>query len=299
MRHIPVLLEEAAAGLNLSPGAKVVDCTVGDGGHAQRILRDIGERGRLLAMDADPESLLRAKNFLHKFDGRALFVRANFRNLSAVLADEKFGKADGILIDLGWSSQQFAERGRGFSFQSDEPLDMRYAPIEGGQTAADILNSRTEKELSDLFAHYGEEKLSREIARGIVERRKKEHLSRTGGLTDTILSAYRKKLRSSKEIPWVGGLHPATKVFQALRIAVNDELGALKSVLPQAAAELAPGGRLAVISFHSLEDGIVKHFFKSERTLSVITKKPITAGMQEAADNPKARSAKLRIAQKL
>ena len=303
VRHIPVLLGETIAALRLSPDSNVVDGTLGDGGHTEKILEATGPHGKLLGLDADVESLLRAKSFLYRFAGRAEFVHANFAQLQAIVTARHFQPVHGVLLDLGWSSPQFAERGRGFSFETDEPLDMRYgqSPVEGGQTAAEILNTFSPTELSGIFRRYGEEKLHREIAAAIVAARKTSAFQTTKQLVTVILETYRHKLKSTKEVPWVGGLHPATKVFQALRLEVNHELQALESVLPQALQILAPGGRLAVITFHSLEDRIVKQFFqtKDNKTLRLVYKKPVIAGADELKSNPRARSAKLRVAEKI
>ncbi len=319
MRHIPVLTAELIKLLQLKAGDKAIDCTLGDAGHAAEILDATAPDGELLGIDADPEAVLRAKNFLHRYDGRTVFVRDNFERLSDIVADVKFGPVQGILIDLGWSTPQFEERGRGFSFaKSDEPLDMRYdmrmacphsaeppQAVDGKQlygkcTAAELLNTKSEDELVKIFKELGEEKLSKEIASRIVEKRDPYPLETVSDLVEIVLEAYREKLGTKKDVPWVGGLHPATKVFQALRIAVNDELGVLERVLPQAVDILAPGGRLAVISFHSLEDRIVKHFFKARdgKDLKIITKKPVTAHEEELTSNPRSRSAKLRVAEK-
>lgn len=303
---MPVLLKEVVESLELKSGMNIIDCTLGDGGHSEQILEATAPQGKLLGIDADPESLLRAKKYLHRFGDRVLYVRSNFSNLAQVMRDTSFGPVNGVIIDLGWSSPQFEERGRGFSFQNkDEPLDMRYDVRSeengGGKTAADIVNTISEEELERLFREYGEEQAAKDIAKAIVEQRKKKKFERVGDLVDAILAVFRKKLGTNKEVPWVGGLHPATKIFQALRIAVNDELGVIEKVLPEAVAILAPGGRLAVITFHSLEDRIVKHFFKAKdsKTIRIITKKPITAGEEEHANNPRARSAKLRVIEKL
>ncbi len=306
MRHVPVLLKETIELLNLAPGMNVVDGTLGDGGHAAAMLEKIAPTGRLLGLDADLESLLSAKQFLYPFGERVICVRDNFINLADIVVLEKFGPVQAILLDLGWSSPQFAERGRGFSFQIDEQLDMRYDwtsdhGLQTTATAAEMLNNYTEPELEKIFREYGEEKLSKEVARAIVLARKQTPVARTSQLAEIILAVYRQKLKTKKAVPWVGGLHPATKVFQALRLAVNDELGALAKVLPQAVRLLAPGGRLAVITFHSLEDRIAKHFFKSqaEDNIRLINKKPIVCGREEYEANPRARSAKLRIVEKI
>lgn len=300
MRHIPVLLYEVLNALQLHPGMNIVDCTLGDGGHSEKILEKIGLNGRLMGIDADPEAVLQAKQYLYNFNKQTIFVRDNFRNLKKIAEENNFGPVNAILIDLGWSSPQFEERGRGFSFSHpEEPLDMRYFGENSG-SAADILNTRTEKELTRIFEDYGEEKLSKKIAEAIVaERKAGKEFKTVGDLVEIILQVYRHKLGSKEEVPWIGGLHPATKIFQALRIEANDELGALQTVLPQALELLAPGGRLLVISFHSLEDRIVKHFFKKQKkVIKILTKKPIECTEEESKNNPRARSAKLRVVEK-
>lgn len=308
MRHIPVLLEEVISCLNLKSGMNVVDCTVGDAGHAEEILKVTAPNGRLLGIDADPEGLLRAKQFLYEYGHRVTLVRSNFSKFSSILDEEKFAPVNAVLLDLGWSTQQFKERGRGFSFEKDEILDMRYDNQSAeeiynltGPTAADLLNQLGEEEMTDIFKRYGEERLSRDIARAICEHRALRNIKSTGELADIIIQVYKKKLGSKKDIPWIGGIHPATKVFQALRIVVNQELKMLERVLPQIVDHLEPGGHLAVISFHSLEDGIVKHFFKRQegKSLHTIYKKPLQASREELERNPSARSAKLRAAEKL
>lgn len=301
MRHIPVLLNEVVESLNLKNGSKVIDCTVGDAGHSEAILEKIGLKGKLLAIDADPESLLRAKRNLYRFGDRVIFSRGNFRNLEKISLENKFDKVDAILMDLGWSTPQFEERGRGFSFKNDEPLDMRFDPSAEVPTAGQLVNRLSEDELNGIFKRFGEEELSEQIASAIVETRKIKSIERSSELSEIVLQVYRQKLNSTKEIPWVGGLHPATKVFQALRIAVNEELEVLKAVLPAAVKLLAPSGRLAVISFHSLEDRIVKQYFQKieNKEIYLITKKPIIATEAEVAQNQSARSAKLRVVEKI
>lgn len=303
MRHVPVLLQEVVESLCLKPNMKIVDCTLGDAGHSDAILEKLGSTGKLLAIDADPEAVLRAKQFLYKYENQVVFVRENFSHLQKIAEDHKFSPVQGILIDLGWSTPQFAERGRGFSFQEDEPLDMRYSgnAESGKMTAAELLEEKSESELEYIFRMFGEENLSKDIARVIVLERKNKKIETTGQFVEIILRVYREKLKSTKEVPWIGGLHPATKVFQALRIAVNEELGVLEEVLPQAIEILHSGGRLAVITFHSLEDRIVKHYFKSQenKSLRIITKKPIVCGKAEYDSNPPSRSAKLRVIEKI
>ena len=291
----------------------MVDGTLGDAGHAEKILENTSSNGKLLGIDVDPESILRAKKYLHPYSERITFVRDNFVGLEEIVEEEKFGKVNGVLLDFGWSTPQFEERKRGFSFQNkEESLDMRYDrlmeckhKVKGEYyeecTAASVLNNESEKELARLFKDYGEEKLSKEIAHAVVEKRKDYEIEMVGDLVNIILKVYREKLKTDKEIPWIGGIHPATKVFQSLRIYVNKELSVIEEVLPQAINVLESGGRLAVISFHSLEDRIVKHYFKSQKgkSIKIITKKPITCDDEEAKDNPRASSAKLRVVEKL
>ncbi len=303
MKHVPVLLNETIDLLNLKPGANVVDCTLGDAGHGEACLEKISPNGKLLGLDADPESVLRAKQYLYRFEERVKFVRDNFVNLKKIVMETGFGPVNAILLDLGWSTPQFQERGRGFSFETDEPLDMRYGGGQANdesQTAAQIINDYSENELVKIFKQYGEEKFAVPIAEAVVNTRKESRIEKTKQLTEIILNVYREKLHSNKEIPWIGGIHPATKIFQALRIETNKELEVLKKVLPDAIEVLASGGRLAVITFHSLEDRIVKHLFrKNISKVKIITKKPIVAGVEELKINPRARSAKLRVVEKI
>lgn len=300
---MPVLLSEVIDLLELTTGLKVVDATLGDGGHSEKILEKIGPEGRLLGIDADTESLLRSKRNLYRFENQIQFVHGNFVDLTNILLEYGFVPVDRILIDFGWSSPQFSERGRGFSFDTNEPLDMRYGGSSNrwSETAADILRTSSESELRQVFKKYGEEELSSEIAAAIVEERMVAPIETTQQLVAIVLQVYRTKLKSTKEIPWIGGLHPATKVFQALRIAVNHELEVVEQALPQALAALSSGGRLAVISFHSLEDRIVKHYFQSlsSKEFKIITKKPVCATELEVQTNPPSRSAKLRVIEKL
>lgn len=301
MRHEPVLIHETIEAMNLRKGSRVIDCTLGDGGHAEAILDAIGPKGKLLGIDADPESLLRAKRFLYRFGEQVVYARDNFENLSKIIGENNFGPADAILMDLGWSSPQFEERNRGFSFERNEPLDMRYTPVNGSEvTAEKIINKWNVKELEEIFRRFGEEDLSAEIADAIDSQRKILKIETTRQLAEIILQVYRSKLKTDKEIPWIGGIHPATKVFQALRIAVNRELEVLKQALPQAYESLNSHGRLAVITFHSLEDRIVKHYFQSLSSggAKLITNKPITATEAELEANRRSRSAKLRVIEK-
>lgn len=315
MRHAPVCLEPTIDSLMLNSGDNAIDCTLGDGGHAEAILERTGPKGRLLGIDADVEAILSAKRFLYRYGDRVIYERDNFKNLKKIVEKLGFAPVKAVLMDLGWSSTQFMERGRGFSFDppagGDEPLDMRYdvsRKVKGESlksddvvTAKDIVNNYSEKDLAGIFRKYGEEKYSREIARALVEKRKIKPIATSKELAETVLEVYRKILKSDKEVPWVGGHHPATLVFQALRIAVNDELNILKIALPQAVEVLEAGGRLAVISFHSLEDRVVKQYFKSieNKLIKLVNKKPIMASEEELRQNPRARSAKLRVVEKL
>ena len=309
MRHVPVLLREVVETLNIKSGMNVIDCTVGDGGHSELILEKIGPQGKLLALDADTESLVNAQRNLLQWKDQIIFVHDNFSNLTTIVQKNNFGKTDAILMDLGWSMSQFKERGRGFSFEGNETLDMRYMKsrvpspqsLAVEMTASEIVNTYSVQDLEKIFRVYGEEKFYKEISKKIVEYRKIEKITTTEQLVKLILEVYRQKLKSTKEVPWIGGIHPATKVFQALRIEVNRELEVLEQALPQAIEILSQGGRLAVITFHSLEDRIVKHFFKQyeHKTISFITKKPRVATEEEVKINPPSRSAKLRVIEKL
>jgi len=287
--HLPVLLEETLSALDPKPGRHFIDATVGQGGHAEAILQRTLPVGRLLGFDRDPRNLEVAKQRLAPFGKRAVLVRDSYANLAPQARAHDFEQVDGILFDIGFSSAHIEDASRGFSFQSEGPLDMRYDPSQE-LTAAVIVNGWTEDELAQLFRQYGEEGNARQIAQAIVERRRKERILTTLDLSEVIASVSRRR----------GKIHPATKVFQALRIAVNDELGELEKALPQALELLKPGGRLAVISFHSLEDRIVKRFLAVHdgRETNTLTKRVITAAEAELAANPRSRSAKLRVAEK-
>jgi len=305
--HVPVLLAEVVGFLRPKPGGRYIDCTVGGGGHARALLEASAPTGRLLGFDADPAAAERARQALAPYGERAVVVNETYLHLIDVASAEKFLPADGILLDLGLSSYQLEEEGRGFSFQQEAPLDMRFDPRRP-PTAAELVNTLPEEDLADLIFRYGEERRSRAIARAIVRERAARPI-----VTTTQLARLVARVVGGRP----GGIHPATRTFQALRIAVNDELAALEGVLPQAVTALAPGGRLAVISFHSLEDRIVKRFLKEEAAgcicppglpqcicghkprLALLTKKPVTATAAEMAANPRSRSAKLRVAKRL
>lgn len=293
MYHAPVLLEEALNGLNPHPGETFVDCTLGDGGHTIEILRRTAPKGYVFAFELDKKAIASAGERLKKegLADRVKIINDNFRNLKKYVKS-----ADGILADLGLRSGQLEDGGGGFSFKSDEPLKMRFGGH--GRSAAEIINTYSIDELSRIFREYGEEKNHRHIAKVIVLARKKKPIETTGELAEIILQFYRDKFKTKKEIPWVGGLHPATRVFLSLRIEANDELGALKQLLEDGVEILSSGGRMAIISYHSLEDRIVKRFYRTSPQLAITAKKPIISGEEEVRKNPRARSAKLRIAEK-
>ena len=306
-QHTPVLMSEVLAALALGPGATWADGTLGGGGQALALLECTAPSGRLLALDADPTALVAAGERLRQalgpgFEQRVTLVHSHFDDLEAVAQRSGFSQVDGVLLDLGVSSHQLDTAERGFSFQHGGPLDMRLDPTKGS-TAADLLASLDEKELADIIYRYGEERGSRRIARFVAERRRTQPIKTTAELAELVLRA-------------MGGhrgqIHPATRTFQALRIAVNGELERLEAVLPQAVSLLRPGGRLAVISFHSLEDRIVKQFMRDQSgyaggdnpasgpvRLRIITRKPLVAGEDELRTNPRSRSAKLRVAERV
>ncbi|PIP29948.1 16S rRNA (cytosine(1402)-N(4))-methyltransferase [Candidatus Jorgensenbacteria bacterium CG23_combo_of_CG06-09_8_20_14_all_54_14] len=288
MPHIPVLLQEVIGILDPRPGGFVIDGTLGGGGHARELAKCVGQSGTLLGVDWDADAVRRAKETLGAPEiKRLVIVQGNYAELPAVLAKEKLQKADGLLLDLGLSSDQLAGSGRGFSFEGDEPLDMRYDTKSGNPSAAELLNRLRADELADIFSSYGEERNARRIAKAIVEARRKEKFLRVSQLASVIESA----------VPRHGKTHPATKVFMALRIFVNRELENLETILEKLPAVVRRGGKVAIITFHSLEDRIVKHRFqelaKTGRA-TLLTKKPITPTREEIFKNPRSRSAKLR-----
>jgi 16S rRNA (cytosine1402-N4)-methyltransferase len=305
--HIPVLADEVRELLAVRPGETIVDATFGAGGHARLLAQDLAGRGKLVAIDRDPS----AKPYFDRFKAAAgvevRFLRGDFAVVLTQLAANGIG-ADAILLDLGISSMQVDRPERGFSYATDAPLDMRMDP-SSETSAAEIVNTWDERELATIFRRYGEERYARPIARAIVRQRAEHPFARTGELVDTIKLAIPTPAR-------FGEGHPAKRVFQALRIAVNDELGQLEAALPAALQMLRPGGRLAVISFHSLEDRIVKRFVAEqakgctcppdfpvcvcgkEPTLRSLTRKPVRPGRNETDTNPRAASARLRVAVK-
>jgi 16S rRNA (cytosine1402-N4)-methyltransferase len=292
-------------GLAVEPGGVYLDATVGGGGHASAILEASRPDGRVLGLDRDPEAAKRATGRLSTFGNRAIVVHASYVDLLTVAENRGFLPLDGVLFDLGFSSWQIEDPARGFSFSADGPLDMRFDPTSGGVTAAELVNTLPASELADILYEYGEETQSRRIAAAIASARP---IASTQDLVQVIIDAVGQRH---------GRLHPATLTFQALRIAVNRELEGIRASLPRAIQALRPGGRLAVIAFHSLEDRIVKQYFRREsrdcicppelpvcrcdhrRTVRRLARKPIMPSEREIEANPRSRSARLRIVEKL
>jgi 16S rRNA (cytosine1402-N4)-methyltransferase len=308
--HLPVLYQEIILFLRPRESGFYVDCTLGAGGHAHGILQASSPDGRLLGMDVDPDAIALATQRLAAFGPRVVIRQASYRSLGEQLTALDWPQVDGILLDLGVSSMQFDTPERGFSFQQEAPLDMRFDPRQT-LSAADLVNELPEAELAQIIYRYGEERKSRQVARAIVQARPLRTTRQLAEVVARAVSAGRKSRTGGRRT------HPATRTFQALRIAVNSELDALEDVLPQAVAALAPGGRLAVIAFHSLEDRIVKKFFRQESRdclcpssqpvctcghhalIREVTRKPIRPEPAEVEHNPRARSARLRVAEKL
>lgn len=290
--HRTVLLKETIEGLNLKPSPYVADCTLGGGGHSRKICEDY-PRAKIIALDQDQSALRKAATLFKNLNCDPTFINANFRDLGNL----KISGLDGVIFDLGLSSDQLESSGRGFSFIRDEPLlmTMKENPSPEDLTAQDIINTWSEKSLADIIYGYGEERFARRIAKAIVAARAEREIKTTGDLVKIIASAVPGAYKRAR-------IHFATRTFQALRIAVNDELGALTAGLQAGFEALRPGGRMAVISFHSLEDRIVKNFYKKKKAddeAISINKKPITAGEEEIKNNPRSRSAKLRILEKV
>lgn len=290
-KHETVLLHEAVEALAIEPTDTIVDATFGSGGHANEIISHLKEKGRYIGIDVDETALRHPVNELKS----ATLVQGNFRELESKLETLNIKKVDGILADLGWRMEQFSGNGKGFSFRLDEPLLMTLGePADYPFTARDIVNEWDETVLADIIFGYGEDRFARRIAKRIVETRVETPIETSVQLADIVYAASPAAVRR-------GRVHPATKTFQALRIAVNDELEALESFITQSIASLAPQGRLAIITFHSLEDRVVKHRFREAAAAElgiVITKRPITPSTEELEENPRARSAKLRIFEK-
>jgi 16S rRNA (cytosine1402-N4)-methyltransferase len=285
--HVPVLLEPALELLAIRTGGVYVDATFGAGGHSAAILERLGD-GRLIALDADPSAAAWARAIL---DPRLTFVNANFRELAHVLDRCGVESVDGVLFDLGVSSMQFDDAERGFSVGKTAPLDMRMNP-HSGRSAYDVLATASEGELADIFFLYGEERSARRIAHVIVERRSAGALPTTTTEFASLVSGILHRPGRRERI------HPATRVFQALRIAVNDELDSLRDGLNVAIDRLRVAGRVVAMSFHSLEDRIVKRTFRGDSRLEILTKKPLVPGNREMSENPRARSVKLRAARR-
>jgi 16S rRNA (cytosine1402-N4)-methyltransferase len=302
--HTSVLLDEAIEYLAVQPGGRYIDATLGAGGHSLAIMRESEPGGILLGLDADPAAVEFARGSLEEYPDAVRLVNANFRDLRRVAEKHKFVPAHGVIFDLGISSMQLSAEGRGFSFQEEAPLDMRFSEQQS-LSAADLVNTYEENELANIIWEYGEERMSRRIASAIVRSRPIETTTQLASIVSRAVPSGRSRI------------HPATRTFQALRIAVNDELAALATALEQARDVLGPGGRLVVISFHSLEDRIVKQFMQRDSrncicppeqptctcghraTLKILTKRPVTPGPEEIARNPRARSGRLRAAERL
>lgn len=317
--HIPVLQKEVLDYLNPKPNENFIDCTIGGGGHTTAILRRNGPGGRLLGIEIDSEICKRLEEQMAEFlislnskgitrseatgsntqfPKRLILVNDSYANLKAIVKKYNFGPVHGILLDLGMSSWHLEESGRGFTFLKEEPLDMRYTTksqnsnlkSQNHLTAETLINECPEEEIEKILGEYGEEKFAKRIAKEIIKSRKIKPIETTFQLNEAIKRAVPLRYQHKR-------IHPSTRTFQALRIAVNDELNNLKKVLPQIIEVLSPGGRIVIISFHSLEDRIVKNFFKEKNQfIKILTRKPITAAEQEIKINPRSRSAKLRAA---
>ena len=303
-KHLPVLLDELIAGLAVKQGGLYADCTLGGGGHAEAVLEASAPGGRLLGLDLDERAVPRVEQRLARFAGSLVVAKGNFADLSDIAAEQGFSDVDGIYFDLGLSSLQLEEPGRGFSFHQDDPLDMRFDP-QGHRTASNLVNKAAVEDLAQVLRNYGEEPRSRAIARRIERARPVHSTGELAQLVQQAAPGHRQRI------------HPATRTFQALRMWVNDESANLERALPQSLDLLKSGGRVAVISFHSLEDRAVKTYFAQESkdcicppvvpvcvcghtaSIRLVSKKVITPSPEETERNPRSRSAKLRIAQKL
>ncbi|MFA5021505.1 MAG: 16S rRNA (cytosine(1402)-N(4))-methyltransferase RsmH [Patescibacteria group bacterium] len=308
--HQPVMLEQVIHYLQPKAGNNFIDCTLGGGGHAEEILKRTAPSGKVLGIDLDPLAIQNAQTVAKNYKNRLIIVQNNFKKLKQIANDFQFNKVNGILLDLGLSSGQLQDHSRGFSFLAQGSLDMRF----GNQlelTAKEILNTYNQKQLIEIFKNFGEEKLAKPITDKIIAFRKEKPITKPSELVEIVADIYKRFYRLKSKI------NPATKIFQALRIEVNQELQNLTEVLPQAISLLAKGGRLVVISYHSLEDRIVKGLFQQEsrdcicpvtmplcqcdhkKTLKIITKKPVVTTESEVLENPRARSAKIRVAEKI
>ncbi|WP_053956885.1 16S rRNA (cytosine(1402)-N(4))-methyltransferase RsmH [Inediibacterium massiliense] len=308
-KHVSVLLEECIENLNIKPNGIYVDGTLGGGGHSQKICEKLGKDGLLIGIDQDQEALCAAQNRLSIYDNQKLFVHNNFSNIKKILEDNQIEKIDGILLDLGVSSYQLDEESRGFSYMHDAPLDMRM-DRRGNFTARDVVNDYDEKEIARIIKEYGEDRWAKRIASFIVKERASKPIETTGELVEVIKKAIPAAARRE-------GPHPAKRTFQAIRIEVNNELGILEDTVRDVSEKLNEGGRICIITFHSLEDRIIKNVFKDLSTackcpkeypicqcggvavLKRISKKPILPSDTEVEENPRSRSAKLRVAEKI
>ncbi len=299
MEHTSVMVDEVLEGLSLPKKRNIVDATLGLGGHTRVILEKMAKNGRVIGFDADSDHIKEAKKKLRKFSGRVIYIHSNFENLAAELQKNKVRAVDSVLFDLGLASPHVDLADRGFSFMREGELDMRF-DRKSGKTAADIINQYSEKELIRIFQEYGEEKKARKLASAIRKRRMSRKFKSTTELAKFV----------EKQVGRSGRIHPATRIFQALRIEVNREMEVLPRAIEQAVSILKPGGRIVVISYHSLEDRIVKNMFKDlagglsygeekQAVVKLITKKPLVPTQTEVMQNPRSRSAKLRVAEKL
>lgn len=293
--HIPVMLNEVMALLDPKENDVMVDCTMGLGGHSEAILKKVGPCGRLIGIDRDEQALRLVRERLKSYREQAHFIQGDFRNLDSILGELKIAKVNGILLDLGISSFQLDDAQRGFSFQADGPLDMRMDQ-NNPVSAFDLVNSMSENELSLILRNYGEERWHNRIARQIIRQRGVHPIATTRDLKEIVLKAVPHKPYGGERI------HPATRTFQAIRIAVNGELESLEMALDKYFDFLAPGGRIAVIAFHSLEDRIVKNKFRAfakEGKIRLMVKKPLRPSDEECRENSRSRSAKLRAAERI
>ncbi len=289
--HVSVMTRQVLEGLNLKPGGIYVDGTVGMGGHAKAMLEACPDMRLLIGLDWDDDALMLAREAIHNWKNRFMLQKSNFADIPEVLLSNGIDKVDGILLDIGLSSFQLEHSGRGFSFNTEEPLDMRMDRF-GSVMASDLVNNLPMEGLTELIRVYGEERWAKRIAERIVEQRAKQPILTAGELARLVSRAIPRKFHPRR-------IHPATRTFQALRIAVNRELDNLKHALDVLPDCLCEGGRLCIISFHSLEDRLVKFAFRDDPRLQPITKKPLTADEEEIKLNPRARSAKLRVAERI
>lgn len=307
--HVSVLLNECIDGLNIKPDGVYVDCTMGGAGHSKEIVKKLSSEGLFIGIDQDINAINTAKERLNEYSDRVKFIHSNFENIKSELEKLGITKIDGVLADLGVSSHQLDEADRGFSYMQDAPLDMRM-DVRSEFSAYDVVNSYSEDELNRIIKEYGEENWSRRIAKFIVEAREESPIKNTGELVEIIKKAIPKKAR-------IDGPHPAKRTFQAIRIEVNNELGVITSLIRDVASIMNIGGRICIITFHSLEDRIVKNEFRylatdcicppelpicqcdKEKEVKVITRKPTLPSKEEIEVNPRSRSAKLRVAEKI